>query len=99
MYAMKIDIGNFSGNIHNTMRSAGYHPDKFQREGMESFSRSLLGDRYPRFHVYYSEERKRMDIHLDHKAPKYENAPDHGAEYNGSLVEKEAERLTDFFED
>ncbi len=98
MTAMKIDVGNFSGNIYNVMRSAGYHPDKFQREGKKSFSRSLLGDRYPRFHIYYSEEGKRMDIHLDHKAPKYENAPDHGAEYDGSLIEKETERLKDFFE-
>ncbi len=96
---MKIDISNFSGNAHKSMRDAGYHPDKNQRMGQVSFSRSIFGDRYPRFHVYCDEDCRQLNLHLDHKASKYENAPDHGAEYDGGLVEKEAKRLKDFFHD
>ncbi len=96
---MKIGISNFSGNICKSLRDAGYYPDRNQRPGQDSFSRPLLGDRYPRFHIYYNEKRKELNLHLDHKAPKYENAPDHGAEYSGDLVEKEAQRLKDFFLD
>jgi hypothetical protein len=62
-----------------------------------SFSRSLLVDRYPRFHIYYNEERREINLHLDHKAPKYESAHDHGAEYDGKMIEEEVERINSFF--
>jgi hypothetical protein len=90
-------IKNIPSNITNVLRSAGYHPDKIQKSREMSFSRPLLSDRYPRFHIYYSEERKEINLHLDHKAPKYESAPDHGAEYDGKMVEEEAERIKSFF--
>jgi hypothetical protein len=95
---MKIDIHNFNDNLSVVMRNAGYHPDKQQRANTLSFSRSILQDRYPRFHIYYNEEKKELELHLDHKAPKYENAHDHGAEYSGKLVENEAKRLKTFLE-
>ncbi len=94
---MKIQIKDMPTNITTVLRSAGYHPDKTQRNKELSFSKSLLTDRYPRFHIYYSKERREINLHLDHKAPKYTSAPDHGAEYDGKLVKEEAERIKDFF--
>ncbi len=94
---MKWKVENPPKNISNILRSAGYHLDKFQREKETSFSRPLLSDRYPRFHIYYSREENTISLHLDHKAPKYLHAPDHGAEYEGKLVSEELNRLKKFF--
>ncbi len=88
---MKIKINDLQGSILNAMRRAGYHPERTNRG--TSFSRTLRGSRYPRFHIYYIEEKKELNLHLDQKAPQYKGAPDHGAEYNGKLVEEEAERI------
>ena len=94
---MKLKISNLHNNITSLLRDAGYHIDKLQRDNEISFSRSLLSDRYPRFHIYYNESRKEINLHLDHKAPRYLNAPDHGAEYDGKLVEEEFDRLKEYF--
>lgn len=94
---MKVIINN-DGNLYNKLRTAGYHPDKIQRSGYFSFSRSIFNTKYPRFHVYHNIEKKETNIHLDHKAPRYKNAPDHGAEYEGDLIEKEVERIKSFFD-
>jgi hypothetical protein len=90
-------IKNIPPNIINVLRNAGYHPDRAQRSGELSFSRTLLADHYPRFHVYYNEGKKEINLHLDHKAPRYDSASDHGAEYDGKIVEEEAERINSFF--
>ena len=95
---MKSVIENKNFNLYEVMRSAGYHPDRDQRKGLVSFSRSILSGRYPRFHLYYSKEKEEITLHLDQKPARYKNAPDHGAEYDGDLVEKEAKRLSDFFQ-
>jgi len=94
---MKIDISNFSGNAYNILKSAGYYTDGFQKNNSVSFARRILQDRYPRFHVYYNIEKKEINLHLDQKAPKYENSHDHGAEYSGPLLEKEAQRIKEIF--
>ncbi len=89
---MKIKIENSNGNIYNLLRKAGYHPEK---RG-SSFSRSLAGGRFPRFHIYYNEKQNVLNLHLDQKPPTYKLSSDHGAEYTGPLVEKEAERIKTF---
>jgi hypothetical protein len=94
---MKLRLEKLEQNIVTILRSIGYHPDRFQKKEELSFSRSLLSDRYPRFHIYYNEKKKEINLHLDHKAPKYNSAPDHGAEYNGKLVEKEMEKIKKIF--
>jgi hypothetical protein len=90
-------IKNVPPNIISILRNAGYHSDRIQRNEEMSFSRSLLVDRYPRFHIYYNEERREINLHLDHKAPKYESAHDHGAEHDGKMIEEEVERINSFF--
>jgi hypothetical protein len=94
---MKLKLLNPPRSIANLLRDAGYHPDRFQKGSEASFSKPLLSDRYPRFHIYYNKKGKEINLHLDHKAPKYANAPDHGAEYDGKLIEGELERLKKYF--
>jgi len=93
---MKIKVTSFQGNIINTLRKAGYSPETRGTKKEISFLRPIRGSRYPRFHVYYNLEKKELNLHFDQKAPQYKNAPDHGAEYDGKLVEKEAERIISF---
>lgn len=93
MFFMKIPLNNFSGNTYNLLREAGYHPNKDQRSNEASFSKSLSGEKYPRFHIYHNEKTNTLNLHLDQKAPRYKFSSDHGAEYKGDLVEKEAKRI------
>ena len=92
---MKYNIEVSENNLRNTLRGCGYHLDREQRRGSLSFSRSLQGGRYPRFHIYYNKNRNELSLHLDQKASKYKGAPDHGAEYDGKLVEEEFARIKD----
>lgn len=91
---MKFTV-KFSGNIYNLMRQAGYHPHETGEEkaGESSFARRLSNSDYPRFHVYVSHETHELNLHLDQKKPSYEGATAHSGEYEGELVEKEAERI------
>ncbi len=87
---MKFIIKNTSGdNIINLARKIGYY---FQNE---SFVRPLERRGYPRFHLYIEENNNELtfNLHLDQKRPVYKTAHDHAAEYEGKLVENEAERI------
>ena len=93
---MKINLGKFNGNILQLMRGLGYHPDRRSNPNEPSFSRPLRGGKFPRFHIYYKKNSNQLNLHLDQKAPRYKGASDHGAEYSGKLVEKEAERIREY---
>lgn len=87
---MKFTIKNTSGdNIINLAREIGYY---FQNE---SFVRPLERSGYPRFHLYIEENNNGLifNLHLDQKRPVYKEAHDHAAEYEGKVVENEAERI------
>ncbi|MBI2515166.1 hypothetical protein HYV91_03245 [Candidatus Wolfebacteria bacterium] len=60
-----------------------------------NFVRSFDGSRYPRFHIYVKAEKAELifNLHLDQKKPSYEGQTAHSGEYDGELVEKEAERI------
>ncbi len=90
---MRISIKGFEKNIYNLLRSAGYHPDRGDRGEQISFCKPIRGGRYPRYHIYYDKHKEELRLHLDQKPSKYKNAPDHAGEYNGPLVEEEAERI------
>lgn len=87
---MEISIKNTGENLVNLMRKIGY---LFQRENQ--FIRPLERSGYPRFHLYIKENKKEiiLDLHLDQKRPVYKMARDHAAEYEGKVVETEAERI------
>ncbi|MBI2025057.1 MAG: hypothetical protein HYT03_03175 [Candidatus Harrisonbacteria bacterium] len=95
---MKLEIKNFSDNLSNKMRSAGYHYEgEDQRTGELKFYRSLSSGAYPRFHIYCRIDRQSGDLninlHLDQKAPVYRGSAAHAGEYDGEVVEKEGGRL------
>ncbi len=94
---MKINISSFNGNVYKALRDAGYHPQRNQKSKQDSFLKPLLQDSFPRFHIYFDHNKKIINLHLDHKAPRYSSSRDHGAEYNEELVKEEAERIRKFF--
>lgn len=80
------------------MRKAGY---RFQTKNEEreemAFVYPLARNGYPRFHIYLkiNEKEKQifLNLHLDQKKPIYKNARAHNADYEGRVVESEAERI------
>jgi len=82
------------------LRHAGYAFLPQQEHGQKSFARRLTRDFYPRFHVYFSEQKNHsgeeliiFNLHLDQKRPGYTGYNRHNAEYDGEVVEREAQRL------
>lgn len=95
---MRIEINNFVGNLIDTLRAAGYRYDGQDPKTKEwRFYRSLSPALYPRFHIYcvFDKAAKELsfNLHLDQKAPVYEGVTAHGGDYDGPVVEKEANRL------
>jgi len=80
--------------IDVVMRKAGYHFLRTEN-GQMSFVRPLTHLPYPRFHVYLKQES--FNLHLDQKKPIYKGSKAHSADYQGEIIEKEAERIKSFF--
>ena len=61
-----------------------------------SFARRITGRDYPRFHVYARTEGSTLiiNLHLDQKKPTYNGSRAHSGEYEGELIEAEANRIT-----
>ena len=97
---MKFEIKNPKDNILSLARKSGYFP-KIGRDQDTSFVRQLLGMDYPRFHLYVKVEKDGFvfNLHLDQKKPSYEGSHAHSGEYEGELVEKEAERIKKIIEE
>lgn len=82
------------------MRSCGY---AFDREvGAEaSCMRRIAGHDYPRYHAYVKKDGTTLiiNLHIDQKKPSYGGADHaHNGEYDGDLVEREADRIRGFTE-
>lgn len=94
---MKFELkGPFKENLYNLLRKVGYHYQG-QNQGEFSFTRPPRG--YPRFHLFVKPQGKDLffSLHLDQKRPIYQHAPAHAGEYEGPLVEEEAERIKKIF--
>ncbi len=65
------------------------------RDDEYNFVRSIGDDHYPRFHLYVKDAGGFLifNIHLDQKKPSYEGHTAHSGEYDGEIIEKEAERI------
>ena len=77
------------------IRTIGYQTTYLQSDKEISVVRKLgIGD-YPRFHLYIKEENKTLvlNLHIDQKKPSYEGSHAHSGEYDGQLIESEAERI------
>ncbi len=83
------------------MRVIGYRPAFFQKEGEFSIVRQIGRNDYPRFHLYIKANSLAQgglpgyifNLHLDQKKPSYEGVKGHSGDYDGDVVEAEAERI------
>lgn len=82
-------------NPSQFLRQAGYGFIIDHRTGNETFVRHLTAGHYPRFHMYVKEDETKIEfsLHLDQKKAMYAGQHAHNAEYDGSVVEGEVERL------
>ncbi len=99
---MKFKVENKAGeNIHQLMRKARYRfLGTDEKAGWLSYARPLGQDFYPRFHLYANEQNKELEctLHLDQRRPRYQGTTAHNADYDGELVQQEAERIKQLFE-
>ncbi len=79
-------------NLYNFLRKRGYSPFH------DSYVRLLSRSGYPRFHLYPKDDKERyiLSLHLDQKRPSYGKETAHSGEYEGNVVEEEAERIESF---
>jgi len=93
---MKITVNKsqLSTNYPRWLLQAGYAYER-NRQGQDSFARSVAGAAYPRFHIYVDEAEQTLvfNLHLDQKKASYAGQTAHSGEYDNSLVEQEAVRL------
>lgn len=82
-------------NPEKTILRCGYAKIIDRRMNKISFAKRIHRDFYPRFHVYIKIENNKVifDLHLDQKRPIYEGVTAHSGEYDGEVVEREAERI------
>ena len=93
---MTFTIKNPKDNITNLIRKIGYfYIGKDEKTNELSFIRLLERSGFPRFHLYISEKDNELifNLHLDQKRPIYKGTPAHAGEYEGKVVETEAERI------
>lgn len=95
---MKIIIKNVNENPANALRRCGYHFERQHPHTNEiSAARALGPGGFPKFHAYskYREDGTlQITLHLDQKRPSYRGTRAHGGEYEGRIIEEEAERIT-----
>jgi len=83
-------------NIYTLIRRIGYYPlSKEQKTEEINCVRPLDRSGYPRFHIYLKTDAENLifNLHLDQKKPIYKGITAHSGEYNGKIVENEAERI------
>ena len=84
------------GNPATFIRRCGYGEYYDRRMKQVSYmKRARITDMFPRYHVYIEEMDQEVifDLHLDQKRPSYEGSSMHAGEYDGTAVEREAERI------
>ena len=79
----------------NLLRRCGYAEIVDRRSGEVSYVRRLRNEFYPRLHAYPEEQDSGLviNLHLDMKKPSYEGFTRHSGEYEGPLLDAEAERI------
>ncbi len=86
---------NFSLNIPNLAKKSGYFQIYDRIENKKSFVRKLSAERYPRFHLYISENQNEIvfDLHIDQTKARYENQSAHRGDYESERVRNELVRI------
>jgi len=97
---MEFTIINTTENVVGVARKIGYVIIDSQDNGQYNLVRKLTFGNYPRFHVYLKQagDRYIFSLHLDQKAPIYKGTHAHNGEYDGPIVEEEAERIKEILQ-
>ncbi len=92
---MKFEIKNINQNSNSIMRQIGYMPAFFQNPGEIIIIRKVGRNDYPRFHLYIKQSGQdfAFNLHIDQKKASYEGSTGHSGDYDGPVVEGEAERI------
>ena len=92
---MDFTIENIKENVVNVARSIGYLIIDTKDNGEYNLVRKLTGENYPRFHAYLRQAGDRLvfSLHLDQKKPSYAGSHAHSGEYDGPLLQDEADRI------
>jgi hypothetical protein len=92
---MDFVIKNIQENIVGVARKLGYVIIDTRENQEYNLVRKLGGGNYPRFHIYVKQAvpEYRFSLHLDQKAPIYQGSHAHNGEYDGPVVESEADRI------
>lgn len=97
---MKFQIYNQKYNVPDLMHQIGYKPIGTTERNELNCVRPMGAD-YPRFHIYVKEDKLdnrdvlSFSLHLDQKKPVYEGVTAHGGDYEGEVVQDEAQRIRD----
>ena len=92
---MQFEIKSLQKSVNDIMRQIGYAPAFFQKAGEFSIIKKIGRNDYPRFHAYIKQKGQdfNFSLHLDQKKPSYEGSTGHSGDYDGSVVEGEAQRI------
>ena len=79
----------------NILRRLGYAEQRTRR-GQISFTKRAGSGRFPRYHAYVEDRNGGMQVnlHLDQKEASYSGTSAHGGEYEGPLVKREMQRIS-----
>lgn len=97
---MDFTLENIQENVVGVARALGYVIIDTKENNEYNLVRKLTGQNYPRFHIYLKQagDRYIFSLHLDQKKPSYEGSHAHSGEYEGPVVEDEAERINQLLE-
>ena len=98
---MDFTVKNIKENILSVARQIGYIMLEAKSPNEYNLVRKLTGNHYPRFHIYVKQRGEHFDfsLHLDQKKPIYKGVHAHAGEYEGPVVEAEADRIKKSFVD
>jgi hypothetical protein len=77
------------------IRRCGYGLIMNRKTQQKSYVKRFDRDLYPRFHVYVDDRGDdwQFNLHLDQRQTVYEGVTAHGGDYDGEVVEREADRI------
>ncbi len=102
---MDFIIKDIKENINWLAREIGYIILEAKSPNEYNMVRKLTGDNYPRFHIYVkpfgraqgTANNYLFNLHLDQKQPSYAGTHAHAGEYEGPVVQDEADRIIELF--
>ena len=93
---MKFRLPNkFTHTPEHMLRRAGYFYIFDKKSRQRSFIKKLTSQRYPRFHLYVTENSKEIifDLHLDQSASRLKGQTAHRADYESEEVKTELTKI------